>query len=56
MSPIYKLGAVALPLAALFGVDALVLPVARRGAKALVTNAAGLAKLAAIAEPLPASR
>jgi acetyl-CoA synthetase len=50
---VYKLGAVALPLAALFGVDALSYRLRDAGARALVTNAAGLAKLAAIAEPLP---
>jgi len=50
---IYKLGAVALPLAALFGVDALSYRLRDAGAKALVTNAAGLAKLTQIADPLP---
>jgi acetyl-CoA synthetase len=49
---IYKLGAVALPLAALFGVDAISYRLRDAGAKALVTNAAGLAKLAAITDPL----
>ena len=42
---VYKLGAVALPLAALFGIDALAYRLADAGAKALVTNAAGLGKL-----------
>jgi acetyl-CoA synthetase len=51
---IYKLGAIALPLAALFGVDALSYRLRDAGAKALVTNAAGLAKLAAITDPLTA--
>ena len=50
---VYKLGAVALPLAALFGVDALSYRLRDAGAKALVTNAAGLAKLGEIADPLP---
>jgi acetyl-CoA synthetase len=50
---VYKLGAVALPLAALFGVDALSYRLRDAGARALVTNAAGLAKLAAVTEPLP---
>jgi acetyl-CoA synthetase len=50
---IYKLGAVALPLAALFGVDALSYRLADAGAKGLVTNAAGLAKLREIT-PQPA--
>lgn len=49
----YKLGAIAVPLAALFGVDALSYRLRDCGAKALVTNAAGLARLAQIAEPLP---
>src|SRR5262249_33712530 len=46
---IYKLGAIALPLASLFGVDALSYRLQNAGVKALVCNAAGLAKLA----PLP---
>ncbi|HEV2557848.1 MAG TPA: acyl-CoA synthetase [Microvirga sp.] len=50
---IYKLGAVALPLAALFGVDALTYRLNDAGARALVTNGAGLAKLATATEPLP---
>ena len=50
---IYKLGAVALPLAAVFGVDALSYRLADAGARALVTNAAGVAKLAAIRADLP---
>ena len=51
---VYKLGAIALPLAALFGVDAISYRLRDAGAKALVTNAAGLSKLAAIADPLEA--
>src|SRR5207245_4238262 len=39
---VYKLGAVALPLAALFGIDALSYRLQDAGAKALITNAAGL--------------
>jgi len=50
---IYKLGAIALPLAALFGVDAISYRLRDAGAKALVTNGAGLAKLAEIPDPLP---
>src|SRR5215210_1635166 len=50
---VYKLGAVALPLAALFGIDALAYRLRDAGAKALITNHAGLAKLATIADPLP---
>jgi acetyl-CoA synthetase len=51
---VYKLGAVALPLAALFGIDALAYRLADAGAKALVTNAAGLGKLQEIRSDLPA--
>ena len=42
---IYKLGAVALPIAVLFGPDALSYRLQNSGAKALITNAQGLAKL-----------
>lgn len=45
---IYKLGAVALPLASLFGMDALAYRLRDAGAKAILTNAAGVAKLRAI--------
>src|SRR5512135_3506211 len=41
---IYKLGAVALPVAILFGPDALQYRLQNSGAKALLTNAQGLAK------------
>jgi acetyl-CoA synthetase len=51
---IYKLGAVALPLAILFGVDGLTYRLQDAGAKALVTDALGLGKLAAIRADLPA--
>ena len=44
---IYKLGAVALPLAMLFGVEAIAYRLEDSGARALITNAQGLAKLAA---------
>ena len=50
----YKLGAIAVPLAALFGPDALRYRLATAGAKAIVTDAAGLAKLAEIRADLPA--
>ena len=50
---IYKLGAVALPLAVLFGVDALSYRMNDAGAKAVITNAAGVAKLATIRDALP---
>jgi len=44
---IYKLGAIALPLAMLFGVDAIAYRLQDSGARALITNVQGLAKLAA---------
>jgi acetyl-CoA synthetase len=50
---IYKLGAIALPLAILFGVDALSYRLGNSGAKGIVTNAAGLAKLAEVRNELP---
>ncbi|MBM3606986.1 MAG: AMP-binding protein [Alphaproteobacteria bacterium] len=51
---IYKLGAVAVPLAILFGVDAIEYRLRDAGIKALITDAGGLAKLRQIAE-LPAT-
>src|SRR5271166_1031034 len=42
---IYKLGAVALPLAMLFGIEAIAYRLEDSGARALITNAQGLAKL-----------
>lgn len=51
---IYKLGAIALPLATLFGPDALSYRLQDSGAKAAVTDAAGVAKLAAIRLETPA--
>jgi len=50
---IYKLGAVALPLASLFGVDALEYRLADAGVRALITDAPGLAKVASIRANLP---
>ena len=50
---IYKLGAVAVPLAILFGVDALSYRLQNAGVKAVVTNAQGLAKLNQIRHELP---
>src|SRR5665213_1622485 len=50
---IYKLGAVALPLAVLFGVDALSYRLQNSGAAALITNAAGLERIAGIRKELP---
>src|SRR3954467_446016 len=49
---IYKLGAVAVPLAILFGVDALSYRLQNAGVKAAITNAQGLAKLAEIRSEL----
>jgi len=50
---IYKLGAVALPIAALFGPDALAYRLANSGARALITNAQGLGKLAQVRAEVP---
>ena len=51
---IYKLGAIAVPLALLFGIDAIEYRLGDAGIKLLVTNGAGLAKVEQI-ETLPAS-
>jgi acetyl-CoA synthetase len=48
---IYKIGGVALPLATLFGTDAIAYRLENSGARALVTNAQGLAKIAEIRRP-----
>ena len=45
---IYKLGAIAVPLAILFGIDALSYRLQNAGVKAVITNAQGLAKLSEI--------
>jgi acetyl-CoA synthetase len=50
----YKLGAVAVPLAVLFGAEALGHRLRASGARAAVVNAAGLERLAALAGTLPA--
>ena len=50
---IYKLGAIALPLASLFGADALAYRLSDAGAKALITGSAGAAKVATIRDRLP---
>jgi acetyl-CoA synthetase len=50
---IYKLGAVALPIAILFGPDALSYRLQNSGAKALLTNTQGLAKLTEIRGEAP---
>ena len=49
----YRLGAVALPLAGLFGAEALRYRLADSGARAIITDATGLAKLAPLREALP---
>ncbi|MGU9982378.1 AMP-binding protein [Phreatobacter sp. HK31-P] len=49
---IYKMGAVAVPLAALFGPDALAFRLANSGARALLTHAEGVAKLGQIRDGL----
>ncbi|MBN9674090.1 AMP-binding protein [Roseibium aggregatum] len=49
----YKIGAVAVPLAALFGLEALRYRLQDSGASALVTDTAGLAKLSEIRDSLP---
>ncbi|HTS41059.1 MAG TPA: acyl-CoA synthetase [Xanthobacteraceae bacterium] len=51
---IYKLAGIALPLAMLFGVEAVSYRLHNSGAKALITNAQGLAKIAPIRAELPA--
>src|ERR1043165_917735 len=48
---VYKLGGIALPLATLFGVEAIAYRLKDSGAKALITNAQGLAKLGSIEAP-----
>jgi acetyl-CoA synthetase len=50
----FKAGLISVPLFTLFGEDALAFRLADSGAKALVTDAAGLAKLEAIRDRLPA--
>jgi acetyl-CoA synthetase len=50
---IYKLGAIALPLALLFGVEALEYRLQTAGVKLVVTNPAGAAKLSRISARLP---
>ena len=51
---IYKLGAIALPLAMLFGLEAISYRLKDSGARTLITNAQGLAKLPAIRDTAPA--
>ncbi|MCB1494668.1 MAG: AMP-binding protein [Bauldia sp.] len=49
----YKLGAIVVPLAALFGPDALAFRLRDSGARAIVTDAAGAGRLAALRDDLP---
>jgi acetyl-CoA synthetase len=49
----YKVGAIALPLALLFGADALLFRLENAGARAIVTNAFGLERLQPIRTRLP---
>ena len=53
---IYKLAAVALPLALLFGGDAIRYRLKDSGARAVITNAAGVAKLAGIRDDIAGLR
>jgi acetyl-CoA synthetase len=50
---IYKMGGIALPLAVLFGTDALAYRLDDAGVSALITNAAGLAKLRSMPKTMP---
>src|SRR3989304_468645 len=50
---IYKLGGIALPLASLFGVEALSYRLGNAGARAAITNPAGLAKHPQIRDHVP---
>lgn len=50
---IYKLGGIALPLAVLFGTDALSYRLQNSGASALITNARGAERIAEIRKDLP---
>lgn len=51
---IYKIGAIALPLAALFGAEAIAYRLADSGARVVLTDAAGAAKLAPLRAGAPA--
>src|SRR6187455_224978 len=50
---VYKMGAIAVPLAILFGTDALSYRLQNAGVKAVITNAQGLVKLNQIRGELP---
>ncbi len=49
---LYKLGAIAVPLASLFGIEALLYRLNNSGAKAVITNAAGANKIGEIRDQL----
>lgn len=49
----YKLGAIAVPLAILFGPDALAFRLQDSGAKALISTGEGAARIKSISQPLP---
>ena len=49
----YKIGCIAIPLFALFGVEALQYRLQNSGARAVITNAEGAAKLAQVRDQLP---
>lgn len=51
---VYRLAGIAVPIAAVFGPDSLSYRLRDSGASILITDAAGLAKLASVHEPLPA--
>ena len=53
---VYKLGAIAIPLFTLFGAEALEHRLANAGAKAVITNRDGAAKLVGLREKLPQLR
>jgi acetyl-CoA synthetase len=50
---IYKIGAIAVPLAALFGVDAIAYRLGDSGARVIITDAIGVRKLKAIENDVP---
>ncbi len=50
---IYKAGAIAVPLAVLFGVEALSFRLGHCGARAVITDAGGAARIAALRQSLP---
>ena len=50
---VYRMGGIAVPLAILFGVDALAFRLSNAGVRAIITDAAGVAKLRQIRDSLP---